>query len=48
MKRTPPPPVPLRRVERTLVERRGDTAIQVRVIEYAPAREQARHERRAA
>jgi hypothetical protein len=46
MKRTPKSPVSRRRVERTLVERRGETAIQVRVIEYAPV--QARLERRAA
>jgi hypothetical protein len=46
MKRDPSPPVQPRRVERTLVERRGDTAIQVRVIEYAPR--QARPDRRAA
>jgi hypothetical protein len=46
MKRTPISPASRRRVERTLVERRGDTAIHVRVIEYGPP--QVRPERRAA
>jgi hypothetical protein len=45
-KRISPRPASVRRVERTLIERRGDTAIQVRVIEYAPA--PTRPERRAA
>jgi hypothetical protein len=45
-KRTSPKPAAPRRIERTLVERRGETAIQVRVIEYAPA--PTRPERRAA
>jgi len=46
MKRKPISPASPPRVERTLVERRGETAIQVRVIEYAP--KPSRPERRAA
>ena len=46
MKRKPSSPASRRRVERTLVERRGETVIHVRVIEYPPA--QVRPERGAA
>jgi hypothetical protein len=46
MKLRPTSPTSRRRVERTVVERRGDTAIHVRVIEYAPR--PVRPERRAA
>jgi hypothetical protein len=48
MKRTPSTPPSPRRIERTVIERRGDTAIHVRVIEYGPSQNQTRPQRRAA